>query len=338
MMKQLIRCALFASLLGSPATYAALLHLSNGESISGALEGGADGKLDWQSAILGELSVDQGHIKSVETEQRFEFKLNGSTLHQCWMYVDRGKQLLHCNEGVIPLFYWKLVIAAGEPEQYVPPHLSQRGDIKLAIEASNGNTNLEKYDLDGNLELRYANSRHAFLLRYVEENARGTTTQNRWRSTQRDDQFLTDQWFLAGNAFYEEDEVKDLDSRTSVGLGGGYQFLDTDFIELVGTATVNYVDEKFSEGDGRRTPALLWNTRFRWQFTNEGLEFFHRNAILQAFDSSGDYELDTSTGLKYPIMGSLSSVMQFDYSYDNTPGDNAGKTDRKWSIGMNYQW
>jgi len=333
-----VSLALALSLLFAGPAGAARMYLDNGEAISGTLLGVSGGRVDWQSAILGELSVDQGHVQFIETDDEFDLRMSGRTLNNCWMYRDHGHQLLHCDQGVERLFDWKLVQAAGTPVSEPRPLLVQRGDVKVMIEDSNGNTNLEKYDLDGNLELRYAETRHTLRLRYVEENANGNTTQDRWRGSYRYDQFLTEQWFLAGNAFYEEDEFKDLDSRTSVGLGGGFQFIETDFVDLVATVTGNYVDEQFAEGEGRHTPALLWNLDFRWRFNERGVELFHRHAALQSLDSTRDYELESASGFRYPINGHFSSVLQFEYSYDNTPADEAGKTDRKLSVGMDYHW
>ena len=315
------------------------LYFSDGETLSGTFKGIQDGKVSWSSPILGDLVIEQFHIKLIESGDHFDLKTSGQNLSNCWMYVQNEKQHLHCAEGVKTISSWKLVVAAGETLTEPLPVLAQKGAIKVAAEDSSGNNNISKYNVDARSEWRYIESRHTFALVLQEESAESQTTRNMWRGSYQYDQFFTDQWFATGNAFYEEDEFRDIDQRTSAGLGMGYQFLETSYIDLLGKGTVNYVDEQLSTGVKRTRPAFLWNLDFAWKFNDKGMEFFHRHAVLQSFKSAGDYEFNTLTGLKYPINGHFSSVVQLQLNYDNLPADeNIQKEDRKWSIGLDYSW
>ena len=69
------------------------------------------------------------------------------------------------------------------------------------------------------------------------------------------------------------------------------------------------------------------------------MEVFHRHAALQSLEKQSDYEVNTTTGLKYPINGAFSSIFQLEYNYDNLPAEESiDKVDRKWSVGVNYDW
>ena len=325
--------------LFSQSLLADRLHFTDGESISGTLKSIEDGKLTWNSAILGDLVIEQHHIKLIESGDHFDLKTSGKELTNCWMYVEREKQILHCDEGVETISSWKMVVAAGETLTEPLPILAQKGNIKLALEDSSGNNNISKYDIDGRSEWRYIESRHTFALKIQEESAESQKTRNMWRGSYQYDQFFTDQWFATGNAFYEEDEFRDIDQRTSVGLGMGYQFLETAYLDLSGKGTLNYVDEQFNSGVKRTRPAFLWNLDFAWRFNDKGIELFHRHVIMQSFESGEDFEVNTLTGLKYPINGHFSPVIQLQYDYDNLPADgNVDKEDRKWSVGLDYNW
>ncbi|MBA6414294.1 DUF481 domain-containing protein [Parahaliea sp. F7430] len=315
------------------------LYTTDGESIPGTLLGLENGKLRWKSEVYGELSVDQFHIRRIESHGHFDFKLSGRELNNCWMYVQRDRQLLHCNEGVEVLKSWKLVLAAGDSVNEPPPILVQKGNINIAAEDSSGNNNLSKINVDARSEMRFIESRHTIMLRYQEERLDSETARNMWRSAYQYDQFFTEQWFVVGNASYEEDEFKDIEQRTLLGLGMGYQFLETSYVDLFAKGTVNYFDEQFSLGHDRVTPAFLWSLDFAWRFNDKGMEFFHRHAMLQAFQSSEDYEVSTLTGFKYPINGQFSSTIQLQYDYDNLPSqDDIEQKDQTWSIGLNYKW
>jgi putative salt-induced outer membrane protein YdiY len=330
---------LVLSVMAGPLAQADRLYFSDGETLSGTFTGIADGKVSWSSPILGDFVIEQFHVNLIESGDHFDIKTSGQNLSNCWMYVQSEKQHLHCAEGVKTISSWKLVVAAGETLTEPLPILAQKGEIKVAAEDSTGNNEISKYNVNARSEWRYIESRHTFALVVQEESAESQTTRNMWRGSYQYDQFFTDQWFATGNAFYEEDEFRDIDQRTSAGLGMGYQFLETSYLNLLGKGTVNYVDEQFSTGVKRTRPAFLWNLNFAWKFNDAGMEFFHRHAVLQSFKSAGDYEINSLTGLKYPINGHFSSVVQLQLDYDNLPADdNIEKEDRKWSIGIDYNW
>lgn len=335
------RCfVIFSTLLAAAgACRADRLYTTDGESISGTLVGIRDGKLLWSSEVFGDLVVEQHHIERIESGDHFDFRLSGRKLNNCWLFIQDDQQLLHCNEGVEMLEDWKLVVAAGDAVNEPPPLLTQKGNINVAAEDATGNTDLEKFNVDARSEMRFIESRHTLALRYHEERLEDETASNMWRGAYQYDQFFTEQWFTAGNASYEEDEFKEIDQRTLAGVGMGYQFLETRYIDLLGKGTVNYVDEQFTFGNDRATPAFLWNLDFAWRFNDKGMEFFHRHAVLQAFEDGDDFELSTTTGLKYPINGHFSSVIKLEYDYDNLPAQDAvDKKDERWSIGLNYDW
>ncbi len=327
---------LCAAIQAAPAL-ADRIYFSNGESITGVLVGIEDGRVVWSSAILGDLEVEQRHVEFIESGDHFDLKLTGERLTNCWMFLQRNRQHLHCDEGVRPLSDWKLVVSAGETLRDPLPILYQSGELTLALEDSSGNSNITKYDINARSAFRYLDSRHTLALRHQDESAEGETTRESWLGSYQYDQFFTDQWFATGNGFYEEDKFRELDRRYSAGAGMGYQFLETVYFDLLGKGSLNYVDERFTTGEDRTRPAFLWNLDFVWRVDGGGVELFHRHAYLQSFKQGRDYEINTTTGFKYPINGQFSSILQLEYNYDNLPAEDLiDKVDRKWSVGVNY--
>lgn len=325
--------------LAGASAQADRLHFTDGESITGAMVGIADGKVQWQSAILGSLFIELHHVRSIESGDHFDIELTGEQMTNCWMFIQLGKQHLHCDEGIKRLPDWTLVTGAGETIIEPQPWLRQKGGVVIALEDSAGNTDITKYDVNARSELRFLDTRHTIGLRYQDESSNGDKTRESWLGTYQYDQFFTDQWFASGNAFYEEDPFRDLDHRASVGAGMGYQFLETAYFDLLGKGSLNYVSERFTTGIERKRPAFLWNLDFAWRVDARGLEVFHRHSILQSFEQGDDFEVNTITGLKFPINGSISSIIQLEYNYDNLPAETAiDKIDRKWYLGLNYDW
>lgn len=320
------------------SAWADRLRFTDGESISGSLTDIKDGVVNWSSPILGDLAIGQHHIESIESPEHFDMKTSGRELTSCSMSVGAEKQHLHCDQGNQTIASWTLVVELGKTLTERPV-LAQKGSIKIAAEDSNGNNNITKYNVDGRSEWRYIESRHTFALLYQEESAESTTTRNMWRTSYQYDQFFTEQWFAAGSAFYEEDKFKDIEQRSAVGLGLGYQFFETNYLNLLGKGTINYVDEQLTNGTERANAAFLWNLDLSWRLNDKGTEFFHRHAVLQSLENGSDFEMNTLTGFKYPINGHFSSVFQVEYDYDNLPADNTvDKNDERWSLGLDYSW
>jgi putative salt-induced outer membrane protein YdiY len=324
--------------LSSMSAWADRLHFADGESISGTLVGITAGVVNWSSPNLGELAIEQHHIASIESLEHFDMKTSGRELTNCSLSVQSESQHLQCDQGDQTIASWTLVVELGNAFAE-RPILAQKGSVKIAAEDSNGNTNITKYNVDGRSEWRYIESRHTFALLYQEESAESTSTRNMWRTAYQYDQFFTEQWFAAGSAFYEEDKFKDIEQRSAVGLGLGYQFFETSYLNLSGKGTINYVDEQLTNGAERANSAFLWNLNLSWRLNDKGTEFFHRHALLQSLENGSDFEMNTFTGLKYPINGHFSSVFQVEYDYDNLPADSSvDKNDEKWSLGLDYSW
>ncbi|WP_165954159.1 DUF481 domain-containing protein [Seongchinamella unica] len=331
-----VSCLLLAA--ASPAL-GDRLHFSDGESITGALVSISEGNVQWTSAILGELAIGLNHVSFIESGSHFDLQKTSGELNNCWMFIQRNKQFLHCDQGVMTLSDWKLVVAAGETIIEPQPFLQQKGSLILALEDAAGNTDITKYDINARTELRFLDTRHTLAARYQDESSNGQKTRQSWLGTYQYDQFFTEQWFATGNAAYEENEFRDLENRSTVGMGMGYQFLETAYFDLLGKGTLNYVNENITGGQNRERPAFLWNLDFAWRVNEEGMEVFHRHAALQSFQQGADWELTTTTGFKYPINGVFSSIFQLEYNYDNLPAEEGiDKVDRKWSVGVNYDW
>lgn len=330
--------ALFvAFFLCHPLAVADRLVLSNGDSISGELVEIKDGFLLWKSDMMGELKIDQGHVQIINSDKRVDVTLSSGALQECWMYAEKNKQLLHCDEGVQVLPNWKRVIAMGE-EVAPRPFVEHKGNVLVALESTSGNTELEKYDLEGAMEWRFETVRHTISFEYDNEKTQDEETKNNWEVGYAHDWFVTDQFFWTARASYEEDEFKDIDNRVELGGGFGYEFIKTRFVTLSGTAGIDYVEEDFGAEDSRNSTVLRLGSSASWKPTVDGIEIYHKNEFKQSMKTGDDYLFETKTGVSFPIAGGLKSVLEYEWDYKNLPAEGKDTIDSKWSFGVKYDW
>jgi putative salt-induced outer membrane protein YdiY len=212
------------------------------------------------------------------------------------------------------------------------------GDVAIAVRDSAGNTEQQGVAIDLKTEWRRADKRHTVQANYQAQRDRDIKTADSRKFNYQYDLFISDKWFLRSTLGWESDFFQDLKRRGIFGGGVGYQFFDTELMRLAVEGGVAYVSEQYLADDDRRSVALRAGTDFSAKINSFGLQFFHRNVFLQMFDQNDDWRLQSETGFRLPIIGSLSAQAKLKLDYANIPSEDAKSLDRTWIFGVNYNW
>lgn len=327
------------AMLWAAAGHAGVLSLDNGDRISGELVSIGDGQVRWRSELFGEISVPQVNVRSIDARGLYEIGIDANReLNGCQVQVLPEGQRLNCEQGMVELPSWRSVERLSALP--LPQHDRWRstGDIAIAAKSGSGNVEEDRLDIDMLIELRRNQYRHQLLVEYDFQETNDTQVSDRRRYRYQFDLFINDRWFYNTELGWERDRFADLVGRGTVAVGLGYQFFDTDLLRLSLKGGPAYLTEHFRVDSDREVVAGYLATDFRLQLNALGLEFFHRNQLLQSFDQGEDWELETDTGLKLPIIGRLNAFTQLEYDYDNTPSGEAVSKDEVWSVGFSYDW
>jgi hypothetical protein len=76
------------------------------------------------------------------------------------------------------------------------------------------------------------------------------------------DHFFTKKWYGYSNATAEQDEFKDLDLRATLGVGAGYQFIESDPTNLSLEGGLSYVNENYIIAEDNSFAAGRWALNF----------------------------------------------------------------------------
>lgn len=319
---------------------AGTLVLGNGDRISGELIGIYDEQVHWQSDLMGEVVVGQVDVLSIDSESAFRIVLDANReLTDCQLKsADAQQQFLNCEQGMVELNSWRLVQRVTARPLSEPDSWRHKGNVAVAGRDSGGNSEELTLQVDARVELRKGPVRHIASAHYDRTSSRDIKTADDRKFTYQYDYFISPKWFFNSNVSWEENQFQSLESRALLGAGLGYQFFDTELIRLSVEVGPALLREKYSGEPDREAAAIRESTDLVVRLNSRGLEFFHRNTLLQSFDASDDWRIETETGFGMPIIGALKAQTMFEFDYNNRPADDAGPLDRSWSFGLNYSW
>ena len=327
-------------LLYSATAVAGVLLLKNGDRISGELIVIADGQVRWQSAMAGEIAVPQINVVGIEARDLFEVNLDGHRLlSECQLQVrSDNQQLLNCKEGEAQIGSWKLINKVSARPLMRRDTWRHTGYVSAAGRDSVGNTHEQDLELDLKVSARHGSVRNTGLVSYDAQRLDGVKSQDDRKAEYQYDYFVSDKWYLNSLLSWERNLFQDLESRTLIGGGLGYQFFDTELIRLSVQGGLGYATEIYADDVDRRALVFRESTDFTYRLNALGLQFFHRNTYLQLFDRNSDWRIKTESGFKLPVIGQLTAQVKLKFDYMNIPADSAEAFDRTWLFGLNYDW
>ncbi|ROS01279.1 putative salt-induced outer membrane protein YdiY [Sinobacterium caligoides] len=321
------------------------LWMKNGDRISGKMTAVLGDSLSWSSESFGELSIDLTNVKAVSSEERFDVDITDSPrLYGCRPFYEDSRQWLQCSQYTLTVLAFADIeeataAAVDGPPQPVPT--SYTGFIRLSAESSHGN----KEELDVNVSaeesIRLVDTRHIISGEYRIETDDEEQTDKRQLLSYQYNKFLTPVWFLSANTSVSSDDFKDIESRYVAGVGFGYQFWETEFVELSMEAGINYLRETYhiAEED-RNRPAFRWATNYHWylQGRDKGPDLFYKHEYFVSMLDSSDWEVSAYGGVSYPISDRLSAFVSLQLDYDGQPPATKEAGDRIWLLGVDYGW
>jgi putative salt-induced outer membrane protein YdiY len=236
-----------------------------------------------------------------------------------------------------PLRFQPAAVASMNPPKVPPVKLS--GRINVGVDVKRGNTDTDIYHADGEVEARTEKNRYTLSGEINREEESGDETADNWLLDMSYDHFLTNKWFLYTNANFEQDDFKDLNLRTTLGAGSGYQFFESDVRNLSvrgGLAYVN-VDYSVDDQDDDYT-AGRWAVKYDEFFFDAFLQFFHQHDGTVSLEDTEDTIIRTKTGIRIPLKKGFNTTLQYNWDWDNAPAPDKERVDERYLMTIGYSW
>jgi putative salt-induced outer membrane protein YdiY len=173
------------------------------------------------------------------------------------------------------------------------------------------------------------------MFNYEEENDEATT-RNLFGALKYD-YFFTEKYYGYLSVEMQKDRFKDLNLRTVVGPGMGYQFWDDSIKFLLLEAGVAYFSEnrRIAEDDEWITARLAG--QFQYTFSKY-LKFFDWFEMHPSLEDVDDFIARNEAGILSPIGAGWSLKLSHLLEYNHTPPPDVSKTDQLWTLGLQYSF
>jgi putative salt-induced outer membrane protein YdiY len=318
------------------AAHADLLVMDNGDRITGRLDSITGGKAIFDTPYAGRIWVEIANIRTLETEEAYAVRMGDRMIEGTFAGEGDLQQLIGADQAAI--VNWTGVRSATQSRNAFTRFAAGWGShLDLALSLADGNSSTEAFNVL--LEVDYQNELNAHLVTALlaREEGEGLLTRDQLDIDYGYKRFLTERWYGAGNAEYFQDTLKDIDSRITLGVGAGVQFIDNSLQNLSSDIGISAVREDIG-GDSDVEPALRLGVDYQRFVLAKTIELFHRQSILQLLGDEKNQVFSSSTGIRYAYNERIDTNFRIDLAYESDPPPGNERIDTTYSLGVGIKF
>lgn len=300
------------------------------------------GKGTLKSPTLGNVNFPADKLQSVTTEKPVTVTFSNDA-RLVGRIIEAGNGLMRIvpeEGGASTPFVMVDVTAIGArlPGPVVRPEWKTSGNVNVGMTSSSGNKDARLIHADGKLTARRGRTRYNARAELNFRREDGEELANDALLKVKHDYFIRKKWFLYTSAGFEHDTAKELNLRTDLGTGAGYQIVDTARAAVSVEGGVSYVIDDFAEGEDSSYGALRWSSDLRYDPVLKKLSLFHFHELLGAVTSSDGMVARTRTGARYFMGNGFITTAQVKFDWDSDPAPGEEESDTTWMLTLGYAW
>ena len=220
------------------------------------------------------------------------------------------------------------------------------GNLTGGYSQATGNSHLRNASLLGDFVARSEQLRLTINGRYVYGDKDGELSARNARGTIKMDFFITKRFFWFASAYFEKDTFQDLNLRTALATGPGYNFIEKgDYagpwlkdMTLYAEAGVAYFNEDFTTEGDQTSVRGRWAVRLNWPVLDERMTFYHYQEFFPSLQNTKDYYMTMDNGVRFKLIAGFISSIQVTTRYNSDPAPDTGKTDNLYLLTLGYSF
>ena len=325
--------ALLLLLLAAAPAAADVVHLRNGDRLSGAIKDMDQGKLVISTSYAGDITINWSQVERLVSGRPLTVETTGGqTITGKAAAAAPGRLKLEGGPE-LPLQQ----VAAINPADLEP--LKIGGQVNLGVDISRGNTNKQSIDGSGRAVMTWQTINRAvtgFEIHQAE--SKGVDTSDNSLGYIDYNRFVSQKWYWLANLRGEQDRFKNIDFRGMAGLGMGYQLWRSKLTNLKFELGPDYVFLEESGGGGEDWFAMRWHIGYDRWFFGRSVQFYHRQTGFMAVDNLDNWIWSARQGLNFPLVMGFIFTTAYNIDYDNQPDPGKSKTDTRLVLSLGYQF
>lgn len=308
--------------------------LNNGDRITGKVVELVDGTLSIKTEYAGTVKIEWKQVQGLSTDGPVYLKIGDNLIRATVSESTTGAATLQAEE--LPTAESVELSQLQSMSYEKKPPVKVSGRINVGASSSSGNTNTDQLNGEFQFVARSDKNRFTLLAEVNKGKTDGEQTESNWTTYFGYDHFVTKKLYAYASASAENDKFKDINLRTTLGAGAGYQFFDSKKTNLAMELGLSYVNTDYIEAEDNDYPAARWAMNFVQKMFDSKIEFFNRDSVHSDLQDSKNYFLRTRTGLRFPVVERMNSTIQYNYDYDNNPAPGRVKEDKAWLFTLGY--
>jgi putative salt-induced outer membrane protein YdiY len=299
-----------------------VVHLNNGDRISGKIIRMEEGQLVIKTDYAGEITIPWEKVSDIASDEKIKVVLDdGTVLEGQSLSGEAGEITVQPETGEESAAFNLGDVKMINPE--VEPAVKYKARANAAILIERGNTHEDETALDASFQARTKKGRFRLYGEFNREKEKDTVTTRDWMTFANYDYFFKEKWFGYLISKFENDDFADLDLRTTLGGGLGYQFFESDTLELSLQAGPAYVDEDYILANDEEYMAAQWIVHYEQSFYENFFQLFHHSDGYVSLEDSDNWIFNTRQGIRVPLYKGITLTLQYSYDFENIPSPDA---------------
>ncbi len=310
--------------------------LTNGDRLSGKIVELKDGILTLETDYSEPIKLKFEAVQQMSSSEPVELHLSDGEVLKGKITTNTSKQV-EVEAGpareAVAVELENITSLNPPPEEPV----TWKGNITLGGNWQDGNTDTMNVSAGATAVRRSDNDRFLINFLFNKSEDDGIKTSENTYGQLKYDYFLSPKWYLYLNVDMLSDEFKDINFRTSVGPGVGYQFWEGDDKSVGLEAGVSYTNEDRDVGVDTDWLAARVGVNFLYRLFDRVL-FVDQFVIYPNLDDTGEYTLRNEASLVTDIGASWAFRLSNIWERDSNPGPTLEQDDFTWILGLQYSF
>ncbi len=330
MIRFLLAIVLLIGLVPTPAA-ADEIQLRSGDRISGSVVQLAGGTLTFKTPH-GDLKIPWSDIAAITITQTLRVTLATKEVRTitAMAAAEPGRVTLDPG-GAVAL---SDIVALGP----VQPPVTITGGANAGVLTSSGNTDVNNLRLDADAAIRQSANRYTATAAVNRAEDSDVETVRNWTTSLNYDRFLTSRLFLNANSIFTNNPFRDLDLRTALGGGVGYQLIDNSRVKLTANVGLGWVNEDFIAAVDDDYTAVRESAALDVFVVPSRVQLFHKHDAYFGVTGDDNLFVKSQTGVRLSIVANFVTTAQLDLDYDRSPSPGRRQADRTFALTFGYRF
>lgn len=319
--------------------------LKDGSQVYGEIVEMTEGKIQIKTLFhegKDPITIKWSEVTGIDTEDPMSFVLSNGTILQGTPGMTKPGTL-NVKTELLPepiAVSIDSILAVNPPAKKA---VAFTGNFNFGGSVTSGNTDVKNFSFVGELVARSERLRLSVLGRYLYGENDGQLNARNAYGTVKMDFFVTKRFYMYTGVLFEQDTFQDLNLRSSVFAGPGYQIIDEgDYdspyfskLQLHGEVGLGYFNEDFKRADDVNYFTGRWAVNLNWPILPE-LTLFHQHQGFPSLDKTSDWYVTSQQGIRMNIWENFITTFQVNWRYDNSPAPGTKKADTQYILSLGY--